>query len=157
MKIMVKLVILGLMCVMGGTVSHGAADAEKVAVRAVLDSLFDAMREGDGVKLGSHILPGAQLDRIMPGKAIKHGTPADWVNSVNTLKPGQADEQIFDVSIHVEGPLATAWTPFTLTIDGELKSCGVNHFTLVKVEGRWKISYLIDTHTPEKCPTQEKD
>jgi hypothetical protein len=55
------------------------------------------------------------------------------------------------VEINVEGPLAVAWAPFTIAINGELKSCGVNQFTLVKHTDGWKVAYLIDTHTPEKC------
>jgi hypothetical protein len=60
------------------------------------------------------------------------------------------------VKIHVEGPLAVAWAPFTIAIDGEFKSCGVNQFTLVKYADGWKVAYLIDTHTPEKCLPEHK-
>lgn len=123
----------------------------KEAVQAVLDQLFDAMRAGDEETLKTIILPEAPLDRITPGQPIEHGSASDWIDWVATLSPGQADEQIFDVKINIEGPLATAWAPFTIAIDGQLKSCGVNHFTLVNVEGSWKVAYLIDTHTPEKC------
>ena len=120
-------------------------------VRAVIDQIFDAMRAGDSKTLTALILPEAPLDRIAPGKALHHGTASGWIDWVATLKPGQADEQVFDVEINVEGPLATAWAPFTIAIDGELKSCGINHFTFVKTKEGWKVAYLIDTHTPEKC------
>ena len=128
------------------------AGSEKAAVRAVVDQIFDAMRAGDSETISALILPEALLDRISPNKPIEHGVVSDWTNWVGTLKPGQADEQIFDVTINVEGPLATVWAPFTIAIDGVMKSCGVNHFTLVKVAEGWKVAYLIDTHTPEKCP-----
>ncbi len=149
-KLAVLLIIL--------TVSSGPAVSQNVSpeqsVRAVLDKVFDAMRAGDSETLAAILLPEAPLDRIAPNQPVHHGTAADWIGWVDTLKPGQADEQIFDVVINVEGPLATAWAPFTIAIDGEMKSCGVNHFTLVKMDGTWKIAYLIDTHTPEKCPTK---
>ena len=63
-------------------------------------------------------------------------------------------QQILDVRINVEGPLATAWAPFTIALDGEMKPCGVNHFTLMKIASDWKVAYLIDTHTPDKCPVK---
>lgn len=139
--------------------SSGGAWADttspKEEVRAVLDQIFDAMRAGDGTTLRSLILPDTPLDRISPDKPIHHGKDSDWISWVDSLKPGQADEQIFDVKINIEGPLATAWTPFTIKIDGVLKSCGVNHFTLVKGDAGWKVAYLIDTHTPEKCGIKE--
>lgn len=142
-------VILILLMMGIGNIAHSASPEQDV--RATLDKVFDAMRAGDGESLNSLILDDASLDRIAPNKAVERGTSTDWINWVSTLSPGQADEQIFDVEIKVEGPLATAWAPFTIAIDGVLKSCGVNHFTLVKMADGWKVAYLIDTHTPEKC------
>ncbi|MBT6033119.1 MAG: hypothetical protein HOH19_11120 [Kordiimonadaceae bacterium] len=135
------------------TTTASAATAEE-EVQALLMDVFDAMRAGDAEKLRTLILSDTALDRIAPDKAVDRGQSEDWIGWVDTLNPGQADEQIFDVEIKVEGPLATAWAPFTIAIDGELKSCGVNHFTLVKHEDGWKVAYLIDTHTPEKCLPQ---
>lgn len=124
---------------------------EKAQIRAVLDQVFDAMRAGDDTTLKTLLLPDTALDRISPDKPVERGDASGWIGWVSTLSPGQADEQIFDVEIHVEGPLAVAWAPFTIAIDGALKSCGVNQFTLVKHADGWKVAYLIDTHTPEKC------
>ncbi|MBL4603991.1 MAG: nuclear transport factor 2 family protein [Emcibacteraceae bacterium] len=131
--------------------SHGATPEEIAEVRAVLDQVFDAMRAGDDEALKSLLLPDTALDRISPDKPVVRDDASGWIEWVGSLKPGQADEQIFDVEIHVEGPLAVAWAPFTIAIDGELKSCGVNQFTLVKHPEGWRVAYLIDTHTPEKC------
>ncbi len=142
-----------LLLVSSGFPARATASEEK-AVRAVLDQIFDAMRAGDSGPLKTLILPDAPLDRIMPGKPLHHGDLSKWTAWVDGLQPGQADEQIFDVKINVEGALASAWAPFTIALDGELKSCGVNHFTLVKLDDAWKVSALIDTHTPEKCPTK---
>jgi hypothetical protein len=128
---------------------------EKAAVRKVLDQVFDAMRAGDDETLKTLLLPDTRLDRITPDKPIKRNDSTGWIAWVGSLKPGQADEKLFDVKIHVEGPLAVAWAPFTIAIDGELKSCGINQFTLVKYTEGWKVAYLIDTHTPQKCMPKE--
>ncbi len=146
-----KLITLLMIMAMSSVAYATEAVLPEKDVRLVLDQIFDAMRAGDSATLKTLILPEALLDRIAPNKPVHHGTASDWIGWVDTLKPGQADEQIFDVVINVEGPLATAWAPFTIAIDGVLKSCGVNHFTLVKMDGGWKVAYLIDTHTPEKC------
>jgi len=149
-KINKYLMVVVVLCAFSGVNIAQAATPEE-AVRALLDEVFDAMRAGDDEKLKTLILSDTSLDRIAPNKAVERGDASGWIGWVGTLNPGQADEQIFDVEIKVEGPLATAWAPFTIAIDGELKSCGVNHFTLVKSETGWKVAYLIDTHTPEKC------
>ncbi|MBT7583091.1 MAG: hypothetical protein HN572_09005 [Kordiimonadaceae bacterium] len=148
--------ILMLLALFGVSSHSNAAGtyAEKAAVAKLLDNVFNAMRAGDDETLKTLILEDTKLDRIAPGQSVTRGVSADWIGWGGTLNPGQADEQIFDVEINVEGPLATAWAPFTIAIDGELKSCGINHFTLVKMNGDWKVAYLIDTHTPEKCLTE---
>ena len=142
--------LLGTLLITSNSIAAGTPE-EKAEVRSILDQVFDAMRAGDDEALKSLLLPDTKLDRIAPDKPVSRGDADGWIEWVGTLNPGQADEQIFDVEIHVEGPLAVAWAPFTIAIDGELRSCGVNQFTLVKHTEGWKVAYLIDTHTPDKC------
>ena len=152
MKTLNKVLLIFSMLAVTAPALQAGDDADEVlAVRTVIDNIFDAMRAGDSETLSGFILPDAPLDRISPDKPVERGTLSGWTDWVGTLKPGQADEQVFDVVINVEGPLATAWAPFTIAIDGVLKSCGINHFIFVKTPEGWKVAYLIDTHTPEKC------
>ena len=151
MKFILKLLLLPVIMAHFSFAVAAGTPAEKAEVRAILDQVFDAMRAGDDETLKSLLLPDTSLDRISPDKPVTRGDASGWIGWVGTLSPGQANEQIFDVEIHVEGPLAVAWAPFTIAIDGELRSCGVNQFTLVKHSEGWKVAYLIDTHTPEKC------
>ena len=149
-KLIKILFLFGTIFLISPSFAAGTAE-EKAEVRAILDQVFDAMRAGDDDSLKSLLLPDTKLDRIAPDADVSRGDASGWIEWVGTLNPGQADEQIFDVEIHVEGPLAVAWAPFTIAINGELRSCGVNQFTLVKYSDGWKVAYLIDTHTPEKC------
>ena len=144
---------LMLLCA-GGAAYADETRTQEDEVRSVIGHIFDAMRAGDGAALTAIMLPDAPLDRIAPDKPIRRGKVSDWIEWVETLEPGQADEQVFDVDIKIEGPLATAWAPFTIAIDGVLKSCGVNHFIFVKTGQGWKVAYLIDTHTPDKCQAE---
>ena len=155
MKYLFSAAILMMMLLVGLNSYAAGTAQEKAEVRQILDQVFDAMRAGDDETLKTLLLPDTPLDRISPDKPVERGDSSGWIGWVSTLKPGQADEQIFDVEIHVEGPLAVAWAPFTIAIDGELKSCGVNQFTLVKHAQEWKVAYLIDTHTPDKCLPKE--
>ncbi len=151
MKLIIKtFAVLTLFCTASTSFAAGTLE-EKAEVRAILDQVFDAMRAGEDETLKSLLLPDTSLDRISPDKPVERDNSTGWIEWVGSLKPGQADEQIFDVEIHVEGPLAVAWAPFTIAIDGEMRSCGVNQFTLVKHSDGWKVAYLIDTHTPDKC------
>ncbi|MBT5766081.1 MAG: hypothetical protein HOI58_04410 [Kordiimonadaceae bacterium] len=149
-KILKIIFLLGSIFMVSNSFAAGT-DTEKAEVRAILDQVFNAMRAGDDEALKSLVLPDTKLDRMAPDSPVTRGDASDWIGWVGTLNPVQADEQIFDVEINVEGPLAVAWAPFTIAINGELKSCAVNQFTLVKHTDGWKVAYLIDTHTPEKC------
>jgi len=149
-KILKVFFLLGAIIIASNSVAQTSAE-EKAEVRAILDQVFDAMRSGDDEALKLLVLPDTKMDRIAPEKPVTRGDASGWIDWVSTLSPRQADEQIFDVEIHVEGPMAVAWAPFTIALNGKPTSCGVNQFTLVKHSDGWKVAYVIDTHTPEKC------
>jgi hypothetical protein len=43
----------------------------------------------------------------------------------------------FDIKIHKA--IAVAWVPYEFRLDGNFSHCGIDIFTLMKTEGRWKI------------------
>ncbi|UWX56421.1 hypothetical protein NYZ99_09635 [Maribacter litopenaei] len=61
-----------------------------------------------------------------------------------------------DYSIQIDGAMANAWTPYEFRINDNFSHCGVNSFQMVKLEGEWKIIYLIDTRRKEGCEGQSK-
>jgi hypothetical protein len=62
-----------------------------------------------------------------------------------------ADERITFETIKIDGPLAVAWTPYKFYYEGKFSHCGVNSFQLVRLNGAWKIQYLIDTRRRTGC------
>ncbi|MFC4348121.1 nuclear transport factor 2 family protein [Kordiimonas lipolytica] len=119
---------------------------------ALVSELFDGMRAGDGDAIRAMVLPGAKLDRLKKDGTIHQGTFEKWAAWVDTLEPGQADEQVFGVKIlQASDDLATVWAPFQVSFDGEMVGCGVNQFTMARSEGGWKILYGIDQPTGEDC------
>lgn len=71
-----------------------------------------------------------------------------WQDWVATLEVGQAEEELFDVEVEQYGKLASVWAPFVIRIDGELRGCGVNQFTMADVgeddAPEWRIVAGID-------------
>lgn len=114
--------------------------------------LFDGMRAGDGDAIRSLVLELARLDRRQPDGSIRQGTFERWAAWVDTLEPGVADEQIFAVKTQSVSPeLATVWAPFVVSLNGEVKGCGVNQFMLAMTQDGWRILYGIDMPTEEDC------
>ncbi|HEY0898874.1 MAG TPA: hypothetical protein VGD90_06050, partial [Sphingobacteriaceae bacterium] len=61
------------------------------------------------------------------------------------------DEQITFDAIQVDAGLASVWTSYKFYLGKNFSHCGVNSFQLVKMNGNWKITYLIDTRRKENC------
>lgn len=132
---------------------------EKEAVRQVIDDLFDAMRAGDGDKVGSLFTSEAKLQRAgvnREGNPQLGNTPvSQFVNAVNQPHEQVWDERVWDVDIKVDGRLASAWMNFAFYFGDNLSHCGVNSMQFFKGEEGWKIMYLADTNQREGCDIPE--
>ncbi|MEX0891790.1 MAG: hypothetical protein WEB88_06425 [Gemmatimonadota bacterium] len=61
-------------------------------------------------------------------------------------------ERGFDPTVRVSGPVASVWLPYDLYIDGAWSHCGVDTFTMVRVDGAWRIASLAWTvEQPPQC------
>ena len=130
------------------------AQSAEDSVKAVVNNLFRAMKNSEGVMLKSVFADSAILQTIetKTGKTIvKNEAVAGFIESISKLPAGAADEQIiFDV-VKIDASLASVWTPYKFYFNGKLSHCGVNSFQLVKLNGEWKIQYLIDTRRRAGC------
>lgn len=118
-----------------------AAEADERAVLDVVDTLFIAMHDKDESTLRSLFLPEARL-----GTDDVEG----WIAQVTSTER-VLSEQTFNETVFVDGDLAMAWTPYTLSIDGVFHHCGVDAFILRRAEGQWKILQIDDTRRTEGC------
>lgn len=131
------------------------AQTPEDSVKAVINQLFDAMRNADPVKLKDSFADSALLQTI--GRTKEGGTRIvndgvdRFISSIGRLPKDSADERISFETIKIDGPLASAWTPYKFYYAGKFSHCGVNSFQLVRINGRWKIQYLIDTRRRQGC------
>lgn len=135
--------------------TDAAQAAAKTAVRATVDALFDAMRDGDSTAVRRVFAPTARLQTIVPADtasgrpATVRTTPVErFATAVGQPHPKVWDERIWDVVIQVDGPLATAWTPYAFYLGTDLSHCGTNAIQLVRLDAGWRIQHLVDTRHP---------
>jgi ketosteroid isomerase-like protein len=153
MKIKACLLLLFL----SGSFASGQFSAAQSAddeVRAVIDQLFDAMRESDGEAVRSLFSEGAVLQTVRDAESgySLSETPIDaFASSVGSSEPGQLDERLHTVSVHVDGGLATAWMDYTFYYNGSLSHCGVNTMNLIRSDSGWKIFSIADTRRQQNC------
>jgi len=131
------------------------AQTEDEAVKKPIVALFDGMRKSDTSLLRSAFAPTAILQTIGRNKEGKTVIRTDDVNkfieAVGKPQEQILDERITFETIKIDGGLAIVWTPYQFYIGQTFSHCGVNSFQLVKLDGEWKIQYLIDTRRKDGC------
>ena len=148
-----KYLLITLLVVM--VVLPAYSQSEEAAVKAVIESLFDAMRAKNADQIGAVFSENAIMQTIeTTGETgvVKAGSVADFVKGISSLPlEAKLDERITDFQINIDGPMATAWTPYEFYFNDKFSHCGVNSFQLVKMAAGWKIVYIIDTRRKDGC------
>jgi Putative lumazine-binding len=130
------------------------AQTAEDSVKAVINKMFDAMRNADSKSLTECFTDSAILQTIIEKNgAVKIETDAvkGFADQIAAIPKGDADERItFDI-VKVDAALAIAWTPYKFYYKGNFSHCGVDSYQLVRINGQWKIQYLIDTRRKNPC------
>ncbi|WP_315814517.1 nuclear transport factor 2 family protein [Paraflavitalea speifideaquila] len=132
------------------------AQTSEDSVKAAVNQLFEGMKTANAALVKSAFADSAILQTIITrnkeGKTvIRNEAVGEFADFVGKQKAGAADERIQFETIKIDGPLAIVWTPYKFYFNGNFSHCGVNSFQLVRLNGQWKIQYLIDTRRKDKC------
>ena len=130
--------------------SQTAADS----VKATITQFFDGMRNINADAVLAACADSAILQTVVnrQGKIVVRNEPlSGFAGVINQQQKGDLDERIEFETIKIDGPLASVWTPYKFYYKGQFSHCGVNSFQLVKINGAWKIQYIIDTRRREGC------
>lgn len=148
-----KVLLLGLLMSISSISAFAQTEAENV--KAVIESLFEGMRTKNVGQIAAVFSEHAIMQTIETTNGlgeVKAGSVEEFLKGISGLPADtNLDERITDYQIKVDGPLATAWTPYQFYRNGNFSHCGVNSFQLVKTEEGWKIVYIIDTRRKEDC------
>lgn len=132
-----------------------AAQSTEDSVKAAVNEMFTAMRNSDSVALLNSFSSTAVLQTIARNKEgqtiVRTENVSGFGSSISKLGKGDADERISFGAIHIDGPMASVWTPYEFYFKGNFSHCGVNSFQLVRINGVWKIQYIIDTRRKDNC------
>jgi Putative lumazine-binding len=144
-------ILLTTLCIATGSLAQSAADS----VKTVINTMFTAMKNGDAALFKTTFADSAVLQTLARDKEGKllvlSENLEEFTDFVGQLKKDSADERISFETIKTDGPLAMAWTPYNFYYNGQFSHCGVNSFQLVRLNGTWKIQYLIDTRRRQGC------
>ena len=131
------------------------AQNDESAVKAVINNLFEGMRKTDTALLRSAFTSQPILQTVARNRegkiSIRSENLDSFVVSVSRPRKEILDERISFETIKIDGPLAIVWTPYNFFYNGSFSHCGVNSFQLVRINGKWRIQYLIDTRRRHGC------
>lgn len=85
-------------------------------------------------------------------KIVRHLT---WEEYLANIKPGEHryHEQFSgQPAIEIDGDIAMVWGDFTLSVDGKVATCGVDHFDMVRENGQWKVQNVTWSQRTTGCP-----
>ena len=139
-----------------GVSSFTQAQTTEDSVKAVVNQLFTAMRNVDGAMLKDAFADSAILQTVAQRRSdgvifIRSEKVSDFEKSISAAKKDSLDERIVFEIVKIDGSLASVWTPYKFYYAGKFSHCGANSFQLVRINGRWKIQYLIDTRRRQGC------
>ena len=138
-----------------GVFTYAIAQSTEDSVKQAVNLLFEGMKNADPSTLKKAFCDSAILQtigRTKEGKTmIRNESINAFAEAISKSPKGALDERIQFETVKVDGPLAIVWTPYKFYYEGKFSHCGVNSFQLVRINGEWKIQYLIDTRRKENC------
>ena len=129
-----------------------AGDA--AAVQATVDSFLAAINSGDAAALDrlTHDQGAAFIQGYVEGRVgLRFRTNKESVESMKTTT-ARFTEHYWNPTILVHRDIAHFWAPYSFDVDGKRSHCGVDSFSLARVDGKWILTNNAWTvEPPEHC------
>jgi hypothetical protein len=139
--------------------SQQTEETEVAAVEAVVNQFFESLEKQDTVLLKEVAFMEGQIwtvnNTVSPARERMRFFKDD-LKSFNSKNSYQEEAYRMEVKIHEN--MAMAWVPYEFRMSGNFSHCGVDVFTLVKKDEKWKIinlSYTIDKEGCDELKSQK--
>lgn len=151
-----KFKVLFLAVMLANVYLLNAQDADKEAVKQVVEGFFEAFHQQDSVGMKQFMGDNVLLQttgRNNEGKTQFRTQPIEklYESIVSIPDSIQFEEKLTSWSIQVDRTMANAWVGYEFWLNGNFSHCGINSFQMVNFDGQWKIIYLIDTRGRAGC------
>ena len=133
-----------------------AQSAEESEVKKSVETFFKGFHEQDSLVIKATVDQEIRLQTMGRDKEgnsrLRTDSFSEFLKSIVSIPDSiNYREELLDIKVRIDGPMAHAWTPYRFWINGELSHCGVNSFQLFHDGSNWKIIYLADTRRREQC------
>ncbi len=131
-----------------------AAGQDEAGARAAVEQVFEGMRTANADMVRDVFAADARfasLDGEGASATVQAQSVERWLSAIDE-SAGRWDERVYDVSVVVDGPMASVWAPYTFYLDGAISHCGINSIELLYDADGWKVTQISDTRRGEGCP-----
>ncbi len=122
--------------------SDAASSADRAAVIAAVQSLFDAMRTRDTAALRSGFAPNTSLVSIRAtnGEAprIQIQPVSAFITSIGSATQ-ELVERMWNPRVEVAGDMASLWAPYDFRIGNTFSHCGHDAVHLTRTGAGWQV------------------
>ena len=136
-----------------GNSIFGNIKNEKDKILETVNKFLLVLETGDTALAKEILVPkGSNFSIREEGNSfrIKHTNYKTLIENLPKTK-GKYREVISDPKILVHKNIAVLWAKYIFFIDGKFSHCGVDSFSLIKSEGKWKIASIIYTVEKKGC------
>lgn len=131
------------------------AQTAEDSVKAIINQFFQGMKKADTTLIRSTMTEGVIFQTIARNKEgrmiVRSENVNDFLAFVAKQPKDAVDERITFDMVRIDGNLASVWTPYKFYMNEKFIHCGANSFQLVKLDGTWRIQYLVDTRRKQGC------
>ena len=146
---------------------YAQSPAEEVVVKEVITRLFTGMQKGDSAMVHSAFAKEVTMATAFRDKnnnpVLEHeNSIAGFLKAVGTPHPEVWYEEIWNVSVKIDGDFAQGWCDYAFYLGNKFSHCGIDAFELHKGKDGWKIFHLADTrrwegyNIPQEIQTKHK-
>jgi putative lumazine-binding protein len=135
-------ILLGL-TTMIATTPLRASTPEGQAILQSVQKIMDGVAQRNHAMVKEQLLPGGMATLIREGKPLQLHFDA-FVERLPATGTSKLEERLFDPLLRVDDDIAVVWVPYKFFVDDKLDHCGTDLFSLIRRDGRWLVSGIVD-------------
>lgn len=136
----------------GAVNAQSARTADERAAIAAADSLLAALSRQDRAAMARFATDSANVGSSALRDGSERVSIRSWAADIARIGASKFTERGFAAEVRVHDRVAQVWMPYDLYRNGAWSHCGIDAFTLLKVNGEWKVSSLFYTvEQPPAC------
>ena len=130
-------------------------DDGEAAVLATVDALFAGLEASDAAAIRARLRldGGATVAAVRPDGThqVRHLSWDEWLAGIKPDGHHYRERFTGRPAVEVDGDIAMVWGEFTLSVDGAVRDCGVDHVDLVRENGAWKVQNVTWSQRTTGC------